>query len=343
MIDTLSRAASALLPARTALAFAEGGGLWTDVPLFPESASTTAGRVDALYFYLIGITIFFSTAIFLCLFVFAVKYRRRSESERPKRIAERIGVEVFWTAVPLAIALSIFGWGTKLYIDESLPPADALDVYVVGRQWMWQVQHSEGRREINELHVPMGRPVKLTMTSEDVIHSFYVPAFRVKRDAVPGRYSTEWFQATKPGRYHLFCAEYCGTKHSAMIGWVTVMTPADYQRWLTSGTELPVGAEGERLFGRLACGTCHGPESTDRGPALAGLFGSVRRLQNGRSVIADESYIRESILDPNAKLLAGYPAVMPTYRGQISEPELLLILAYLKSLDVETLAGGAPK
>jgi cytochrome c oxidase subunit 2 len=231
----------------------------------------------------------------------------------------------------------MFGWGVHLYMTNARPPADTLDITVVGRQWMWKFQHPQGPREINQLHIPVGRPVKLTMASEDVIHSVYVPAFRVKMDVVPGRYTSMWFEATTTGTYHLFCAEYCGTSHAGMIGQVVVMTPADYEAWLSGGAtaESPV-ASGERLFQQLGCQSCHRADAAGRGPALAGLFGQTQRLQSGESVIVDEAYVRESILLPNARIAAGYTPVMPTYQGQISEEGLLQLIAYLRSLG----AGG---
>lgn len=309
------------------------------VPLFPEAASTMAGKVDALYFFLVAVAVFFAALIFISLTVFALKYRRRSETEVPPSIHGSTPLEIAWSVIPLGLVMIMFAWGAKLYFDEynEVPP-DAEEVYVVGKQWMWHIQHANGRREINELHVPVGRPIKLIMASEDVIHSFYIPAFRLKKDVVPGRYATIWFQATKPGRYHLFCAEYCGTGHSKMKGWVTVMEPAEYQAWLSGGV---VGesmeAAGERLFNQLGCNTCHRADGTGRGPSLVGVFGKPVRLLSGETVIADEAYIRESILNPNAKIVAGYPSptIMSTYQGQISERGILQIIAYLKSLSKE--------
>jgi cytochrome c oxidase subunit 2 len=265
--------------------------------------------------------------------VFAVQYRRRSEAERPGHVQEPRALEIAWIAVPLAIVIVIFFWSAHLYVRINRAPRDAVDVYVVGKRWMWKVQHLTGQREINELHVPVGVPIKLNLTSEDVIHSFFVPAFRIKKDAVPGRYNTVWFQASKPGRYHLFCAEYCGTKHSAMIGWVEVMEPAAFQAWLAggaAGTSLAAG--GQKLFGDLACVTCHREDSTGRGPTLNGLYGSSVRLVSGEAVTADDAYIRESIVAPAARLVAGYQPVMPTYQGLVGEEGLLQLVAYIQTL-----------
>jgi cytochrome c oxidase subunit II len=311
------------------------------LPLFPEQASTMAGRVDALYFYLLAVSGFFAVLIAILVIVFAIKYRRRSETELPRGIEGSLKLEVAWTAIPLAIAMSFFFWGAKLFFAMNIPPNNALEVYVVGKQWMWKVQHADGQREINELHVPVNRAVRLTMTSEDVIHDFFVPAFRMKKDVLPGRYTTAWFQATRPGRYHLFCAQYCGTKHSAMIGWIDVMEPADFQAWLSGGAASEsLASAGAKLFQRHACNTCHRQDSLARGPNLQGLFGKPVQLADGRSVVADESYLRESILTPNAKIVAGFQPIMPTFQGLVSEEELLQLVAYVKSLSNPPPAPG---
>ena len=301
--------------------------------LFPEQASTLAAQVDYLYFFLIAVSVFFSVLIFFLIYIFVVKYRRKSEHEVPEQIPGLLKLEMLWSVIPFLLCMVVFVWGATLYFDTYSPPKDALEYYVVGKQWMWHIQHPTGQREINELHVPTGQPIKLTMATEDVIHSFYIPAFRVKRDVVPGRYTTMWFEATKPGEYHLFCAEYCGTKHSQMGGRVVVMEPADYQNWLSGGVaNEPLEVIGEKKFRQLACHTCHIDKPDARGPSLVGVFGEPVRLQNGRTVTVDETYIRESILNPNAKIAAGYRPVMPTFKGQIDEVGLLQITAYIKSL-----------
>ncbi len=311
----------------------------SEFALFPEKASSLAARVDALYYFLISVSVFFASLIFVLVIYFAVKYRRRSAAEQPRPIEGDLRLELLWTIIPFGLAMIMFGWGANLYFSASRAPSDALNLYVVGKQWMWKIQHPEGRREINELHVPVGQAVKLTMTSEDVIHSFFIPAFRMKMDVVPGRYTTTWFEATKAGEYHLFCAEYCGTKHSQMIGRIVVMEPVQYEQWLKNGNgpasppgEAPEVA-GARLFQEQRCVTCHGGgiAGVKLGPSLAGLFGKSVQLQNGESVIADESYIRESILNPMAKLVAGYQPIMPTYQGQINEEGLLQLIAYIRS------------
>ena len=301
--------------------------------LLPEQASKLAVQVDILYYLLVGLSIFFALLIFFLIYIFAVRYRRRSEEEVPRQIPGLIQLELAWSVIPFGMALVVFVWGAKLYFNTYTPPADALEIYVVGKQWMWQIQHPTGQREINELHIPTGKPIKLMMATEDVIHSFYIPAFRVKKDVVPGRYTTMWFEATKPGSYHLFCAEYCGTKHSQMTGTVVVMEPLQYQQWLSGGdaSETPVAA-GEKKFQQLGCVTCHGDKPGARGPSLKGLFGNPVQLQSGEVITVNENYIRESILRPNAKITAGYGAIMPTYQGQINEAALLQLTAYVKSL-----------
>jgi len=303
-------------------------------PLFPEVASTIAKSVDRLYFFLIGITVFFSVLIFVSILYFAVKYRRKP-GRTAEQVSEGLGLEIAWTVVPFLITIVIFTWGSSLYIANSRVPDQAMDIYVVGRQWMWKIQHPSGRREINELHVPVGQAVKLTLASQDVIHSFFIPAFRVKQDVVPGRYVTMWFQPTRAGEYHLFCAEYCGTSHSAMIGRVVAMEPEDFQKWLGGVTEETPALAGERLFSDFNCVNCHATGARQRCPQLGGLYGTDVQLEGGAHVKFDEAYVRESIINPNAKIVKGYPPVMPTYRGQISEEQILDLIAYIRSLTPE--------
>jgi cytochrome c oxidase subunit 2 len=305
-------------------------------PLFPVSASTMAPRVDALYFFLIGVTVFFSLLIAGLIVYYAVKYHRRSAHAVGERIHGSLWLEIAWSVVPFLITMVIFVWGASVYFAIASPPAETLNIYVVGKQWMWKFQHLDGQREINELHVPVGRNVKLITTSEDVIHDLFVPAFRVKADVIPGRYVNIWFNATKPGRYHLFCAEYCGTRHSGMIGEVVVMEETEYQDWLSGGgQEGSLAAAGETLFADLACNTCHRPDSAGRGPVLTGLFGQTVTTQAGEMVVVDEAYVRESILNPSAKVTAGYQPMMPTFLGLVSEEGLLELIEYVKSLQAQ--------
>ena len=305
----------------------------SNLPLFPEVASAIANDVDHLALFLLAVAAFFSVAIFASIFYFAIRYRRRSDRELPHVQHGGMLLEILWSVIPFAITMVMFTWGAKLYFQESRPPDNSLPIYVVGKQWMWKIEHIEGQREINELHIPVGRAVKLTMTSEDVIHSFFVPAFRTKSDVVPGRYSTEWFTANKPGKYHLFCAEYCGNRHSGMIGWVYAMEPQDYENWLNSNPPPSTMAEsGGKLFNGMGCPACHKPDGTGRCPSLVGLYGSTVHLAGGNTVVADEAYIRESILEPQAKIVAGYGSLMPTYKGQVTEEDLVQLVEYIKWL-----------
>jgi len=279
------------------------------------------------------LTFFFTLLVGILAIIFMVRYRRRREDEVPEQVEGAMLLEITWTVIPFFIAMFIFAWGAKIYYEMYKEPKDALEIFVTGKQWMWRAQHPDGVREINELHIPAGRRVKLTMTSEDVIHSYYIPAFRTKADVVPGRYTMTWFEATKPGTYHLFCTEYCGTQHSGMIGKVVVLGQSDYQNWLAGGTsEGSPAANGEKLFASLACSTCHQDQNRGRGPTLAGLFGTQVKLDNGSSVLADDAYIRESILNPRAKMVAGYQPIMPTFQGQVSEEQILQLIAYIKSI-----------
>ena len=307
--------------------------MWSGTPLFPESASTMASRVDALYFFLLALSIFFSLLIAGLIVFYAVKYRRRAADSVGSEIKGGLVLELTWTIVPLLITMVIFVWGASVFFAMSRPPDETINIYVVGKQWMWKFQHLDGQREINELHVPVERPVKLIMTSEDVIHDVFVPAFRIKADVVPGRYTHLWFQSTKPGRYRLFCAEYCGTTHSGMIGQVVVMDPSEYQTWLSGGaSEGSLASAGAKLFQDLACNTCHRPDAQGRGPVLEGLFGKTVTLQNGETLTVDEAYVRESILQPAAKIASGFQPIMPTFQGLVTEEQLLELIEYVKSL-----------
>jgi cytochrome c oxidase subunit 2 len=301
--------------------------------LFPEQASTIAPEVDHLLYFLLAVAVFFSLAIFCSIFYFAIRYRRRSDNELPRAIHGGMALEILWSVIPFGLTMVMFTWGASIYFNESRPPDNALDIYVVGKQWMWKLEHLGGQREINELHIPVGRAVRLTLTSEDAIHSFFVPAFRTKQDAVPGRYTTTWFQPTKAGKYHLFCAEYCGTNHSRMGGWIYVMAPRDYEAWLSGGASGGSLAEnGQKLFDELACGNCHKPDGSGRCPSLTGLFGKTVQLAGGGTVKADEGYIRESILQPQAKIVSGYGPIMPTFQGLVTEEGVLQLIEYIKSL-----------
>ncbi len=291
-----------------------------------------ANRVDGVMVFLIAVSLFFILLIFTLLAIFAIRYRRSK-----RIVAEQVGgswpLEITWTLIPFAITMVMFVWGASIYIAEAQPPKDSMEIFVVGKQWMWKIQHPEGQREINELHVPVDRDVRLTMISQDVVHDFFVPAFRTKADVLPGRYTTIWFHAIRPGRYHLFCSQYCGTMHSGMIGEIVVMTPTDYQAWLAyGGAEGSMASTGQKLFQELGCSSCHRSDTQGRGPNLVGVYARPVLLSNGTRVTADDNYIRESILDPGAKIVAGFQPIMPTFQGIVSEEQLLSLIAYIKSI-----------
>jgi cytochrome c oxidase subunit 2 len=303
--------------------------------LRPESASTVASQVDLLIWVMTGMSFFFLVAVVAAIVFLSVKYRAGSDANRDLEDPDNFALELTWTILPTILALIIFVVSTVVYLNLRRIPEDASEVFVTGKQWMWKLQHPNGKREINALHVPIGVPIKLTMTSEDVIHSFFIPAFRVKQDVLPGRYTQLWFEATKTGTYHLFCTEYCGTEHSQMIGTVTVLDAPDYQRWLESDDSLIASnmSPGEALFTKHGCVTCHNADDTARGPLLAGKYGTEETLNSGETVVIDDEYIRESILNPQAQLVAGYAPLMPVFKNLINEEELFLLIDYIKSLE----------
>ena len=305
---------------------------WLFPPLWPVGASSLSGNVDALMIFLLVITGSVTLAIFVLIAAFATKYRKRAGHEA-EQIEGSTALEITWSAIPFFIFMVFFAWGAIIYFKERTPPQRSTDVYVVAKQWMWKLQHEGGQREINQLHIPVNRNVRLIMTSQDVIHSFYVPAFRIKQDVLPGRYTYTWFRATRPGTYHLFCAEYCGTMHSGMVGDVIVMQPAQYQQWLGGGGATgSLATTGQGLFQQLGCSTCHRMDTQGRGPNLVGVFGKPVLLEDGRTVIADEDYVRESILSPAAKVVAGFKPIMPTFQGLVSDEQVNALVAYVKSL-----------
>jgi cytochrome c oxidase subunit II len=300
--------------------------------LFPREASTIAPYTDALYFFLLLITVVGLVLVGALVFGFSIRYRK---AEHPIAIPVEGStlLEATWTIIPLALFLIVFVWGALLYFRIYTPPANSMNIYVVGKQWMWKAEHPGGQHEINALHVPTGRPIQLTMISQDVFHSFSIPDFRVKREVIPGRYSTVWFEATTPGTYHIFCTQYCGTNHSAMIGEVTVLSPDDYEKWTAGSTSgMSLAQNGERLFASMGCNACHSGNATARGPNLAGVYGSKLRLANGTEVLVNDAYLRDAILNPSQHITAGYAPIMPTYQGQISEDGLIDLVEYLKTL-----------
>ena len=305
----------------------------TNFALFPPEASTIAPQMDALYFFMVLVSLIGLTIVVLLLTSFSILY-----SKRRHPIATQIEgstlLEATWTIIPLGLFLIMFVWGALIYFRVYTPPANAMNIYVVGKQWMWKAEHPGGQHEINALHIPTGQPIQLTLISQDVFHSFSIPAFRVKREAIPGRYTNVWFQATTPGTYHLFCTQYCGTEHSHMVGDIVVLTPDDYKKWLNESTSgQSMAQNGERLFASLSCNACHNGLGNARGPSLAGLYRSRVMLNNGQTVLADEAYIRETILNPSEHVPQGYAPIMPTYQGQISEDGVISLVEYIKNLN----------
>jgi cytochrome c oxidase subunit 2 len=306
--------------------------LW--VPLFPEQASTFAWEVDVLYFYLIAVSAFFTIGIVAAIIFFFIKYKEKEKYATGAEIHGSVALETVWSIIPFVISMTIFLGGAVIYFNQYRPPADTTEIYVVGKQWMWKIQHGTGQREINELHVPVGRKIKLTMTTEDVLHDFYVPAFRTKMDVIPGRYTTLWFEATKPGKYHLFCAEYCGLNHSGMGGYVYVMEQRDFDNWLSGNVsgQTPVQSGQDLFQNKLGCASCHEGGGNQRGAKIEGIYNKEVKLANGQTVIADDEYIRNSILNPQSQIVEGYQPIMPTYKGQVTEEQLVALVAYIKSL-----------
>ncbi len=300
--------------------------------VFPAEASTIAPYMDALYLFLLLMTLFGVALVAALVFGFSFRYRR-GRNPVATQVEGSTLLEATWTIIPLALFLVCFVWGALLYFRIYNPPANSMNIYIVGKQWMWKAEHPGGQHEINALHVPTGRPVQLTMISMDVFHSFSIPAFRVKREVIPGRYSTVWFNATDPGTYHLFCTQYCGTLHAGMIGDIVAMTPADYEKWAQASTSgMSLAQNGERLFASMGCTACHNGSAAARGPSLAGVYGANLTLANGRQVLVNEAYLRDSILNPSQHVTAGFAPIMPTYQGQISEDGLIDLIEYIKTL-----------
>jgi cytochrome c oxidase subunit 2 len=302
-------------------------------PLLPRAASETAVQVDRLGWGLLCLSTLVMIIVFTPLVIFCFKYRRGKPANRTPAQLPTMKIETTWTLVTFILMLGLFAWGANVYWSIESPPRDAMEINVIGKQWMWKLQHPEGNREINELHVPVGRNVKLTLASQDVIHSFYLPEFRIKQDVVPGWYRAIWFKATKVGTYHLFCSEYCGTHHSQMGGHIIVMEPSDYERWLTQGQPGSTLAQsGEKLYRELGCSGCHENSTVVRAPPLQGMYGKPVPLQTGQIVTADEGYIRDSILLPAKDIAAGYTNDMPSFQGRVSEEQLLEIISYIRSI-----------
>jgi cytochrome c oxidase subunit II len=307
--------------------------MFAEIALFPQQASTTASQVDMLFLFLLTVCGAVTLLVAVLMVYFAVRYRRRpGDVGNPPETHASEALEWFWTLTPLGIFMCMFVWGAEVYFHAYRAPDNAETIYVVGKQWMWKFQHPEGQREINTLHVPVGRPIRLLMTSEDVIHSLFIPDFRIHMDLLPERYSSVWFQATRVGMYRLFCSQYCGTSHAGMTGLIVVMEPADYEKWLHSGAEGSMALEGRKVFLKYRCASCHSADAGARAPVLEDLFDESVVLSDGRVVRADENYLRESMLYPSAKIVAGYENIMPTYKGQLDEEDVFELIAFIKSL-----------
>ncbi|HRI42608.1 MAG TPA: cytochrome c oxidase subunit II [Fimbriimonadaceae bacterium] len=308
-------------------------------PIRPEAASEHAGKHDALFYTITALTIFFTIGVYVAVLFLALKYNHKNKADRSNAPHGNTKLEIAWSVIPLGMAIAIFAWSTQQFVDLYKVPKDAMQVFVIGKQWMWQIQHTNGIRENNELHVPLGEPVQLTMISQDVIHAFYIPEFRLQWHVVPGRYTSFWFTPTKPGKFHILCAMHCGTQHSEMGGYVYVLPKKEYQEWVAKGgnrfiaTPTSMAQAGKQLYERLACGTCHGDKDNERGTTLYGLFGSQRKLKDGSMVVADNAYIRDAIYDPYRHLVTGYDKTMPVYeKSQVSEEQILQLTEYIKTL-----------
>jgi cytochrome c oxidase subunit II len=305
----------------------------TNSSLYPPEASKIAPQMDALYFFMVLVSLVGLTIVVLLIISFSVLYSKKRHPVAVQIEGSTL-LEATWTIIPLGLFLIMFVWGALLYFRIYTPPANAMNIYIVGKQWMWKAEHPGGQHEINSLHIPTGRAIQLTIISQDVFHSFSIPAFRIKREAIPGRYTTVWFEATTPGTYHLFCTQYCGTNHSAMIGDIVVLTPGDFKKWLDESTSgMSLAQNGERLFASLSCGACHNGRADARGPSLAGVYGAELTLTSGQKTTADEAYLREAILNPSEHVTQGYSPIMPTYQGQISEDGVISLVEYIKALN----------
>ena len=307
------------------------------IPILPNEDSSYAGNVDWIFVCLLGLCSVITLAVFVVIVGFCIRYRKGSKADRSNYPSEekQIGMELTWIVIPLVIFIGLFIWAGNVYYEMFSPPEDGVAIYVIGKQWMWKIEHAGGQREINQLHIPVNRNIILTLTSQDVIHDFDVPAFRIKHDVLPGRYTRMWFKATRPGTYHLFCGQYCGDLHSQMIGDVIVMSDIDYAAWLkSSGTQNApetLAAEGSRYFHTLGCSACHEGSQVIHAPSLNGLYGQSVPLQSGQVVVANEDFLRDSILKPSANVPAGYKPIMPSFQGVLSEEQIIAIIAYIKS------------
>jgi len=306
----------------------------------PDVASTFAEQWEGLYAYLLGVTVFFTIAICATILYFCVKYSRKSDADRPEPTKDGKLLEILGSVIPFILVMIMFFWGAKLYFDSRMPPKDAIEILVTGKQWMWKLQHPNGKREINDLHVPVGVPIKLTMTSEDVIHSFYLPDFRKKMDVVPGKYTQMWFLPEEEGSYNLFCAEYCGTEHSLMVGKLYVVGQEEYQAWLnTRWVDAPMAsvdmndpvAAGEEIWDTNCAAACHTGKAGAIAPNIVDKFGTMRDLEGGEQILMDENYVRNSMQNPNEHIAKGYSPAMTSFKGLLNTTQMNQVIAYLKS------------
>ncbi len=304
----------------------------------PPGGSTIAGDVDALFHFILYVGIILFLIVTIASAFFVVKYRRRGKVSRTYGKAYNLPLEIAWTAIPTVLILIVFVWGFRTYMKMSIVPADALEVKVTGQKWFWTFDYAEGASSTNELVVPVATPVKLLMSSQDVIHSFFVPNFRIKMDVLPNRYSVTWFEATREGEYDLFCTEFCGKGHSEMIGKVRVVSDSAFNAWIEAGATLGEGMTleefGSELYVKRACNTCHSLDGTRNvGPTFQGIWGRQEVMKDGTQITVDENYVRESILNPQAKIVTGYEPVMPTYQGLLKPREVDALIAFLKGLE----------
>lgn len=313
--------------------------------LIPEQASTFAPSYDWLFWITTLLTVVFTVLVSLILLVLAVRYRQGSKVDRKNPVDHNTFLELSWSGIPLILALVMFTWAARKFVEARTPPEGAMEVFVIGKQWMWHTQHANGVRENNRLTVPVNQPVKLTMISQDVLHSFFIPQFRIKQDVVPGRYTSQWFEATQTGTFNLFCTEYCGTQHSEMGGYVRVLSQEDWERWVANGGDdiyakkESLADRGKRLFNELKCGSCHGANDNENGPSLNGIVGRTRTFERGNPMVADRDYIRASIKQPYAMITKGYTETMPEY-NDMPEDDFLAIYEYIKSLGVQPSVVG---
>lgn len=311
--------------------------MW-NFPLAPPQASEQAAGYDAIFYVILALTVFFTVAVMSFVLFFAIKYRVGSKANRERPQHENLKIEIMWSLPPLILGVIIFAWGAIAFVNARRPPANALEIFVIGKQWMWHIQHKNGVRENNTLHVPQGVPVKITMISQDVLHALYLPAFRVQRHVEPGQYTQMWFTPTKPGKYYMFCAMHCGTQHSEMGGYVYVMPQNEYAEWLANGgtsvapPERTMVQAGQRLYKQLNCANCHTEQDTPKAPSLYGLPGKLRKMQSGATRVADDAYLRSSLLNPYEHIVSGYINTMPTYKAQLTEEQVLHLIAYMKTL-----------